>query len=440
MVIAWLFLFASLTWLAGALNALWPIRNNRWLVISSWIAGWLVGEAPLHWLFGEALVAVLFIDDGALRRSAGVLALGVSLATWSVLIYLYRQGNAAAQVVDAALAAAFAPEQRRSLRPGFEAEPRLPRARLVAPFLYAHSGVRLERNIAYGAGGPRQMLDVYLPPKDVTNAPVLFQIHGGAWAVGHKAQQAQPLLYYMAARGWVCVSINYALSPGQRWPAHLLDAKRALIWVKRNIARYGGDPGFVVCTGGSAGGHLASMVALTPGEPRFQPDAPEADTRVQAAVPFYGIYDFCNSERLQRNGGLRMVLEWLVVGKRFRDHASLYRDASPLAHVNPDAPPFFIVHGTHDSLAPVEEARLFCARLRAVSKASVVYAELPLAQHAFEVFNSPRTGHVVRATHQFCEAVYATHRGVLGGDAAAQAAAAVAEQPSHAGPEGHVLP
>lgn len=406
MVAAWLYLFFSISWLAGALNALWPVRSSRWLVVSSWWFGWLVGEAPLLWLGGEAAIAALFIEEGALRRRVGLVALGLSVLTWAVLLYLHRQGNAAVHVLDEALVRALGPGPRASSRPG-SVPPVPPRGRLLAPLWYAHSGVRRVRNVPYGDGGRRHLLDVYLPPVPVSQAPVLLHIHGGGWSFGHKAQQGQPLLYAMAADGWLGVSINYALSPWQRWPAQLLDAKRALIWVREHIARYGGDPEFVVCTGGSAGGHLTALLALTPGEARFQAHAPHADTRVQAAVPLYGIYDFCNSERQQRHGGLRMLLEWLVVGRRFRDHEQLYRDASPLSHVNAGAPPFFVIHGTHDSLAPVEEARLFVQRLRAVSHSVVAYAELPLAQHAFEVFHSPRTGHAVRAVHAFCEAMYA---------------------------------
>ncbi|MBL7660064.1 alpha/beta hydrolase, partial [Escherichia coli] len=92
--------------------------------------------------------------------------------------------------------------------------------------------------------------------------------------------------------GWICVAINYRHSPRNTWPDHILDVKRALAWVKAHISEYGGDPDFIAITGGSAGGHLSSLAALTPNDPRFQPGFEEADTRVQAAVPFYGVYDF----------------------------------------------------------------------------------------------------------------------------------------------------
>ena len=67
----------------------------------------------------------------------------------------------------------------------------------------------------------------------------------------------------MAERGWICVSMAYRVSPRNTWPAHIVDVKRALAWVKENIADYGGDPDFVAITGGSAGGHLTALAALT---------------------------------------------------------------------------------------------------------------------------------------------------------------------------------
>jgi acetyl esterase/lipase len=73
--------------------------------------------------------------------------------------------------------------------------------------------------------------------------------------------------------------------------------------------------------------------------------------------------------------------------------------------VNPDAPPFFVVHGTNDTLVPIAEARAFVAGLRAVSKAPVLYAELPYTQHAFDVLPSVRSAHAVAAVVRFLEGV-----------------------------------
>jgi acetyl esterase/lipase len=82
--------------------------------------------------------------------------------------------------------------------------------------------------------------------------------------MGSKRGQAHPLMSHLAGQGWVCVAINYRLSPKSDWPAAVVDVKRAIAWIKSNIAGYGGDPRFIAITGGSAGGHLSALAALTP--------------------------------------------------------------------------------------------------------------------------------------------------------------------------------
>jgi acetyl esterase/lipase len=82
------------------------------------------------------------------------------------------------------------------------------------------------------------------------------------------------------------------------------------------------------------------------------------------------------------------------------------RAASPITHVCADAPPFFVLHGRNDSLIPVEQARAFTARLREVSRQPVAYAEMPFAQHAFDIFGSARAAHAAVAVEQFLAEIY----------------------------------
>jgi acetyl esterase/lipase len=97
----------------------------------------------------------------------------------------------------------------------------------------------------------------------------------------------------------------------------------------------------------------------------------------------------------------KRLLARMVMKTRDR---SVYETASPLAQVK-DAPPFFVIHGRNDTLVPVQEARLFVERLRAVSSSPVLYLELPGTEHAFDVFPSIRSDHVVRAVGRFVELV-----------------------------------
>ena len=174
------------------------------------------------------------------------------------------------------------------------------------------------------------------------------------------------------------------MSPRATWPDHLVDCKRALAWIRDNIAQYGGDPDFVVVTGGSAGGHLTALMGLTANDPEFQPGFERVDTSVRAMIPFYGVFDWTGT--VLRNAGLQALLERRVVKRKLAEAPDVFRNASPLFRVRADAPPALVVHGDLDTLAPVEQARAFVSALRATSREPVVYVELRGAHHAFEVF------------------------------------------------------
>jgi acetyl esterase/lipase len=285
------------------------------------------------------------------------------------------------------------------------------------PFAFAHPAVRAIRDLEYGPSlpgdkGGRNRLDLYLPKdaKPGDRRPVLLQIHGGAWIIGDKREQGRPLMTHLAARGWVCAASNYRLSPAATMPDQIVDVKRALAWLRAHVAEYGGDPDFICITGGSAGGHLSALAALTPNDPRFQPGFESVDTRVEACVPFYGVFDFLDRAGDRRFGKMSEALGPMIFKCRPEENPELWDAVSPVARVHEAVPPFFVIQGSHDSLVFAEEARTFVARLRAVSREVVQHAELPGAQHAFEIFHSPRSAHAVRATTAFLEWVHARHR------------------------------
>ena len=212
---------------------------------------------------------------------------------------------------------------------------------------------------------------------------------------------------HLSSNGWVCVAPNYRLSPKATWPDHLVDVKRALAWIREHGADYGADPSFVVVTGGSAGGHLAAMVALSENDPRYQPGFEQADTSVAACVPFYGVYDFLDRNGVRGSNSMAPFAERFVMKCSPTAERERWEAACPISLIHEDAPPFFVIHGTHDSLVFVEEARVFVDNLRRVSKNPVLYAELDEAQHAFEIFHTERSIQAVRAVSTFVEAVRA---------------------------------
>ncbi len=401
---AWAFLVVTLIGAWFTFNAYIPQRRSGPLIVPSFFAGWLTSELSAHHFAWQLVATVFFGAAGALGSWPGWVGLGITLLSWAGLLALVPISQRAEPVVESALAGALGSDYRAAILPEIAermAAPDLPGRRLV-PFLLFDRDVRVTRDVPYlDDDDPKHRLDVYAPRAGAATAPVLLQVHGGGWVIGNKREQALPLMNHLAVRGWVCVASNYRLSPRATFPDHLIDLKRALCWIREHIAEHGGDPDFVAVTGGSAGGHLSSLLALTANDPEYQPGFEAADTGVRAAVPFYGVYDFTNHYGLQAQKGIESFLERHVMKKKLADDPDAYRHASPMHRIHPDAPPFFVIHGSHDSLASVEEARHFATLLCETSKSPVAYAEIPGAQHAFEVFHSARTSHVVRAVDRF---------------------------------------
>jgi acetyl esterase/lipase len=400
-MVSWLFLACGVFGAAWTLVSFKPPQRPPLLMMVGFFAAWSTTElAPIHLLW-QILATGVFVALGALHAWPGWAGLGITLVSWAGLAASTRGALQTDRRFKEQLASVL------GIDPSSLDRARIERTRLLLPFHFKRRGVRRVRNIQYvDDGTKRHRLDVYhradLAPN--AGAPVLLQIHGGGWMIGEKHQQALPLMYHLAARGWVCIAINYRLSPKATWPDHLVDCKRALAWIREHVAEYGGDPEFVVATGGSAGGHLTAMMGLTANDPAYQPGFEDVDTSVRGMVPFYGVYDWTGAFTSKRHGdGLRDILERYIVKQPYADAPEVYAAASPINHVNADAPPALVVHGDLDTLAPIEQARAFATRLRDTSSQPVVYVELPGAHHAFEVFNSIRTLHSVAGVEVFLQ-------------------------------------
>ena len=392
----------------STLNAYRPLARSGYASLFSWMFGLVVTELPLQTLTSQ--VGGLTLTARRLDRPVRALAWLVAGLSALGLLNFSRAGHKADVPLREALDDTLGPDRRtesaglwrRPTGAGAAKNPGLLRMMRIYRD-YAH-----DANISYGEFGGANQLDIWRRP-DLDphgKAPVLIQIPGGAWTTGNKRGQAHPLMSHLAELGWICVAVNYRHSPRNTWPAHIVDVKRALAWVKQHIGDYGGDPHFVAITGGSAGGHLSSLAALTPNDPQFQPGFEDADTRVQAAVPFYGVYDFTRF-----NDAMHPMMPALLVKSVMKERPATaleaYRNASPVNHISADAPPFFVLHGRNDSLVPVEQARGFVSELRKVSTQPVAYAELPFTQHAFDIFGSARAAHTAVAVEQFLAQVYA---------------------------------
>lgn len=404
------FLLSGLVAAASTATAVRPIVRAGRVSRTSFALGFVPSELPLQTGVVELGTAMLLARSGGTTGWRGYAGLAAYAASFGGLAFVHRTALRSGDVLEQALVDELGADYRHRITAGFTPRPEVPltRRQLVRPEFRVRGRYRTARDVSYGDAGVRNHLDVWRRsdlPLD-GRAPVLFQVHGGAWMIGKKEGQAEPLMAHLAERGWVCVAANYRLSPRATWPDHIVDVKKALAWTKATIAEHGGDPDFIVITGGSAGGHLSALTALTPHVREWQPGFEDVDTSVAAAVPFYGIYDFSNGQPAEMAPFLtRRVFKSELARDRAR-----WEQASPITHVGPHAPPFFVLHGTNDSLAPIDQSTEFVHALRKESHRPVVFAQIPGAQHAFETFPSVRAHATVHAIERFL-AVVRSERG-----------------------------
>ncbi|MCB0908890.1 MAG: alpha/beta hydrolase [Nocardioidaceae bacterium] len=346
-------------------------RPRHWTYLTG---AFLLNELPFVALFWLAVWTLDPLLGGELGGAWGVAA-GAALALAALeVLTIARRGFATRSALRALLDASCGPAGRsgaaRSRLGRRHPWPRI----LFAPLPWRGRHIRRCANLAYGDAGRRHLLDVY-HHRSRRGGPVLVYFHGGGFRSGHKHREALPLLHRLAQHGWVCLSANYRLSPEVGFPEHVIDAKRAVAWARRNAAAYGGDPDRLYVAGSSAGGHLALLCALAPNHPTFDRDTGGTDTTVAGAISLYGYI-----------GGL---------------DGPAAASSGPQDHLHPGAPPVFVAHGDLDTLVTVHDARAFARELGAVSSNPVVYAELRGAHHGFDLFHSARFEAVIDAVEDF---------------------------------------
>jgi acetyl esterase/lipase len=361
------------------LVALVPMRRPRAAAGASYFLGLVINELPFLAIYLLVASTLLAFAQGDIDSVGGWLAVGVAVLTMVGLGVVAARALTSRGTIERAFRVALGDSWRDSIdttRPEGPARRRLPTARILfAPLAFRRRDVVRIRNLSYGPAGKSNLLDVYRSRSRPTGGPVLVHFHGGHFRWGRKSREARVLFYRLASEGWVCVSANYRLGRTATFPDHLIDAKRAIAWVRAHGADHGGDAGTVFVSGSSAGGHMAAMAALTPDHLDFQPGFVEVDTSVIAVIALYGYY-----------GPLDTTDR---------------RPSSPFDYAGPDRPPFFVVHGDHDTVVPVEQARAFVDVLGRTTATPVVYAELRGAQHAFDLFHSVRFETVVDAIEDF---------------------------------------
>jgi len=263
-------------------------------------------------------------------------------------------GPALERALDEGLGAGWRDSVDAELAARLRRRPSLARI-LLAPISARRRGVRRIANVRYGPARRANLLDLYRDRSNSSGRPVLIHLHP---LFVSKRLGARYLFHRLAGEGWLCVAANYRRASDDGLSAPLADVKNVIAWVREHGPEHGADPSAIFVAGSSLGGHLAWLAA---------------DTSVAGAISLYGYYG---------------------------------RSAYPTT----DVPPCFVVHGDQDTLVVVEDARRFVEQLRATSSNPVVYAELPGAQHGFDLFRSRRLDTVVDAIEAFTADVRSPER------------------------------
>lgn len=386
------------------LNVIYPRYYHPKLIVPSFLFGWLIGELAIHVVLVQLFFVSFFVYFGCVTGLLGTVGVILFVGSWLTLVYHYFAGFKAKILLDSIVI----PHRQEADLSTWSRHTELDLTRLLLPFSsWKSDQIEVIKNVVYREVDDFKLkLDIRRSKDMSKNAPVLLQIHGGNWTHGYgsKNEQGLPLMVEMAKKGWVCVSIDYRLCPKVVFPEHIIDCKSALVWIKEHIEEYGGNPDFIIVTGGSAGGHLSSLLALSANESALQPEFENKDTSVQGCIPYYGIYDLMNSNKLQASQALEIVMRKDVIKQTKQENEALYRLMSPISHINKDAPPFLVIHGDKDSLTSLGDAQYFASSLDEISKNTVEFAEICGGQHAFDVFSSIRSDYVLfGAAERMCQ-------------------------------------
>ncbi len=266
------------------------------------------------------------------------------------------------------------------------------------------ASVQAIRGITYvQRDGHALQLDLYLPAgAKSAPAPGIVFVHGGGWRAGVRENFA-PMAIRMAERGYAAATISYRLSPEALYPAAVQDARAAVRWMRTHAAEYGIDASRIAIGGGSAGGQIAALAGVTDGLARFDPDdGPGAvSSGVQAIVNIDGLSDFTSeaARRYEDDPARQPSSAGAWFGGRYAEKEALWREASPLFHVNAKTSPVLFIGSGQARFSVGREEML--ARLRESGVPGRVVV-LPGTPHSFWLFE-PWIGATVEAVVGFLD-------------------------------------
>ena len=237
--------------------------------------------------------------------------------------------------------------------------------------------LKAELDVVYGETPEQELkLDVYRPEVRRRLPARVCPGSGGGWVKGDKVRSVRSRSP-SAEQGYVVANIEYRLGPVARYPAAVQDCSLAVRFMRANAGKYGLDPDRIGAWGGSAGGHLAGMLAAASKEEKFRKGGPDVSAAVQATVVMAGPMDLATEAtiaNLRKQKEKSFGFQWL--GKLYDDAPELYKEASPIHYLSKDTKPILFLTGSLDNPGR-DEAAMAKLRTLAVATQQVVYCRMP---------------------------------------------------------------
>lgn len=244
-----------------------------------------------------------------------------------------------------------------------------PRCRLV-----------VERSISFAQpAGLDLKVDVWRPDDKKTRPGVLL-IVGGSWRNAVRSD-FNSLAVILAGWGYVVANMEYRTSPDHVWPAQLQDVKTCARWLRANAETFGVDPARIGSMGGSAGGHLSAMLALTASHEPFEGQGNnDQSSDVRAAVCLCAPTDIRVLAKYMANKDTPRFL----LGGTPEELPDVCADASPANWLSAEAAPTLFIHGDKDPIVPIEPTRETSEQLNQLGAESH-FLTLPEIDHGVAV-------------------------------------------------------
>ena len=231
---------------------------------------------------------------------------------------------------------------------------------------------QIQANIRYDQYA-ETVLDILQPSgPSLADRPGVIVIHGGGWVGGSKEEMLEQYCLPFVRHGMVVANVEYRLAASAPAPAAVHDVLKATQWFEEHAAMYKVDPKKIVAAGGSAGGHLALMIAMTPASADLGPVS-----KIAAIIDFFGITDV--AALLAGPDQREFATAWIPPQP---ERMELARRISPLTYVRKGLPPILILHGDADPTVPYQQSVALAKALKSAGDDATLIT-IPGGGHSF---------------------------------------------------------